>query len=60
MDKKSATAFIRKQAKNRISDNDQMKFIEVIETELMSLHEGNISRYGLRPSEFERWQKGWF
>ncbi|VHO00865.1 hypothetical protein [Candidatus Rhabdochlamydia sp. T3358] len=39
---------------------DQMKFIEVVETELMSLHEGNISRYGLRPLDFEKWQKGWF
>jgi hypothetical protein len=60
MDKKSATAFIRKQAKDMIPDSDQMKFIEVIETELMSLHEGNISRYGLRPLDFEKWQKGWF
>ncbi|MGL4540705.1 MAG: Fic family protein [Candidatus Rhabdochlamydia sp.] len=59
MDKKLATAFIRKQAKNKVPDSDQMKFIEVVETELMNIHEGNISRYGLRPSEFEIWQKGW-
>jgi Fic family protein len=59
MDKKLATAFIRKQAKNKVPDSDQMKFIEVVETELMNVHEGNISRYGLRPSEFEIWQKGW-
>lgn len=60
MDKKLATAFIRRQAKNKIPDSDQMKFIEVVETELMNVHEGNISRYGLRPSEFEIWQKRWF
>lgn len=60
MDKKSATAFIRKQAKTIIPDIDQMKFIEVVETELMSLHEGNISRYGLKPSEVEKWRHGWF
>ncbi|MGB7128552.1 MAG: Fic family protein [Candidatus Rhabdochlamydia sp.] len=60
MDKKSATAFIRKQAKDMVPSTDQMKFIEVVETELMSLHEGNISRYGLRPLDFEEWQKGWF
>jgi hypothetical protein len=33
---------------------------EIVETELMSLHEGNISRYGLRPSEVEKWKQGWF
>lgn len=60
MDKRLATAFIRKQAKNGVPDNDQMKFVEVVETELMNIHQGNISRYGLRPSEFEIWQKGWF
>ncbi len=43
-----------------IPDDDQMKFVEVVETELMNLHEGNISRYGLRSSEVARWQKGWF
>jgi Fic/DOC family len=59
MDKRSATAFIRQTAKHAISEVDQMKFIEVVETELMNLHEGNISRYGLRPSEREQWQQGW-
>lgn len=60
MNKKSATAFIRKQAKDRVPNIDRMKFIEIVETELMSLHEGNISRYGLRPSEVEKWKQGWF
>lgn len=60
MDKKSATAFIRNIAKNSTPESDHMKFIEVVETELMSLHEGNIARYGLRPVEFEQWQKRWF
>ncbi len=59
MDKKLATAFLRTQAKNHIPNSDQMKFIEVVETELMNLHEGNISRYGLRPSDFAPWQQGW-
>jgi hypothetical protein len=60
MDKKLATAFIRCQAKNSVRDLDQMKFVEVVETELMSLHEGNFSRYGLKPFEVELWQLGWF
>lgn len=60
MDKKVATAFIRKRAQSIVSDVDQMKFVEVVETELMNLHEGNISRYGLKPSEVEQWEAGWF
>jgi hypothetical protein len=31
-------------------------FVEVIELELRSLHEGNIARYRLRPKEFQAWQ----
>jgi len=29
----------------------------VVETELMSLHDGNIARYRLRPSEYQAWRK---
>jgi len=35
------------------------RFVEVVETELMSLHEGNIARYRLRPSEYHAWEKNW-
>ena len=28
----------------------------LVVNELHQLHEGNIARYRLRPSEFERWQ----
>ncbi|MGK2873803.1 MAG: Fic family protein [Alphaproteobacteria bacterium] len=59
MDKKSAIAFIRQQASENITFEDAAKFIEVAETELMSLHEGNFARYRLRPSEYEVWKKGW-
>ncbi len=59
MDKKSATAFIREQVKDIAQSLDQMKFVEVVETELMNLHEGNIARYGLRPSEIKQWEQGW-
>ncbi len=59
MNKKSTTAYLRQQAQNNVPDAERMKFVEVVETELMSLHEGNISRYGLKPSEFERWRQSW-
>lgn len=39
--------------------NDRPKFIEAVDTELMSLHEGNFARYRVSPSEFGRWREGW-
>jgi hypothetical protein len=41
----------------RLPEGDRAKFIEVVETELLSLHEGNIARYRIRPSEFVAWKK---
>jgi DNA-binding Lrp family transcriptional regulator len=38
---------------------DQRRFIEMIETELLSLHEGNFARYRVRPSEFKIWKEHW-
>ena len=32
---------------------DRQRFIEVVETELLGLHEGNIARSRLRPAEFQ-------
>jgi Fic family protein len=34
---------------------DQLKFIEAVETELLSLHKGNFARYKICPSEFKAW-----
>lgn len=59
MDKQSAIALIRQHAAENIAPEDAAKFIEVAETELMSLHEGNFARYRLRPSEFNAWKKVW-
>lgn len=59
MDKQSAAKWIAAQAEREISAEDLLKFIEVVETELSSLHMGNIARYKLRPSEFEIWTETW-
>lgn len=59
MDKKTATVFIRRRATENVSSEDQARFVEVVETELMSLHEGNIARYRLRPSEYQGWREIW-
>lgn len=59
LNKESATRVIRSKAQESIPVDDQLKFIEVVETELISLHRGNIARYGLHPAEFDEWHKGW-
>jgi hypothetical protein len=47
---------VRQRASEQVPSEDQARFLEVVETEMMSLHEGNIARYRLRPAEFEAWQ----
>ena len=56
--KQAASTFIRGAA---IWDSpaNGARFVEVVETELMALHEGNIARYRLRPSEFAAWKNQW-
>lgn len=59
MGKASAISYVRSMAESQVPLEDQPSFIEVTETQLMSLHEGNIARYRLRPSEFQAWQLEW-
>ena len=59
MDKNAAIALARQRAAEQVSPADRARFIEVVETEIMSLHEGNIARYRLRPAEYQAWRQGW-
>jgi len=59
MGKRAATALARQRAAAHAAPADQARLIEVVETELMSLHEGNIARYRLRPAEYQAWRQGW-
>jgi fido (protein-threonine AMPylation protein) len=59
MDKKSTVSWIKQQSNAAVDPVNQSRFIEVVETEVTSLHEGNIARYRLRPSEYEAWRKSW-
>ena len=42
-----------------LPQKDQVKFIETVETELLSLHKGNFARYHVRPAEYMAWRKVW-
>jgi hypothetical protein len=49
---------IRKYA-DKLPQDDQGRFVEVIESELLSLHEGNFARYYISPAEFNSWKQTW-
>jgi len=59
MDKRTASGWIGEQAQKEIQPGDRIKFIEVVELELCGLHEGNIARYRLRPSDLHEWNESW-
>ena len=44
------------QSAKQLPKEDQLQFIESVEMELLSLHEGNFARYRIRPSEFKAWK----
>lgn len=59
MDKKAAALFVKEYAVNEIDHKDQARFIEATETELLNMHEGNMARYRIRPSQFASWRSNW-
>ncbi len=59
LNKTAAAALIKQRAYESVPEEDQLRFIEIVETEMMSLHEGNIARYRLRPSEYHAWRERW-
>lgn len=56
--RKMAAARTREHA-SKLPVEDRPRFIETVEVELRSLHEGNIARYRLRPSEYQAWMEVW-
>ena len=59
MSKPEAVAYIKGFTSRHIQAPDRERFIEVVENQLLSLHEGNIARYRLRSSEFVSWRETW-
>lgn len=43
-------------ANKSVDESDMNSFVELVQNEAELLHEGNIARFGLRPSEFRRWK----
>ncbi|MDB5456131.1 MAG: hypothetical protein JWP92_1716 [Caulobacter sp.] len=58
MGRKAASPHIRDRAA-AIPATDQEKFVEIAETEVLGLHDGNFARYQIRPAEFAAWRMAW-
>lgn len=43
----------------RLPGADSARYIEMVETELLSLHEGNFARYRISKKEFDKWKENW-
>lgn len=59
LDQITSQNYIQQFIADNISLTDQSSMVEIITKELASLHEGNIFRHRLRPSEYETWRVRW-
>ncbi len=59
MDRTAAVEFIKQSARESVPSEAQARFVEVVETEIMSLHEGNFARYRLQHQEYIAWRSLW-
>jgi hypothetical protein len=42
---------------SNIPKNERAELFTLIETEILSLHDGNAARFGVRPREFQEWKE---
>jgi hypothetical protein len=59
MDRKAAVAHVAAWVERNIDPAEREPFREMVEDELLGLHEGNFARYHIRPSEFQAWHGVW-
>lgn len=53
--KKVTNALSKLVEKLNLNPDDSKKILEILELEIISLHEGNFARYQIRPGEFKAW-----
>jgi hypothetical protein len=59
MDRKTAFSHVASWARDNIDSAARDRFREIVENEILSLHEGNYARYQITPGGFETWQQVW-
>ena len=57
--KLAAAAHIRQQATAGLPATQRRRFMEIVETDLLNLHEGNIATARLLVGELDAWQAKW-
>ena len=57
--KETATEKIDERLNTKLETDDRSEVTNAIETELLSLHEGNIARFKLTLSDFRTWKANW-
>ncbi len=59
LDRTSAAVRIAAWTRENVEADERDRFREVIEDEVLGLHESNFARYRIRPQQFEAWQDIW-
>ena len=59
MNKSQAAEYINSWTQSHIPQQDQEKFRNLAERELLNFHIGNIARYQITPTEFSEWTDVW-
>lgn len=59
LNQKAAVDFLKKRIPELVEARDKTRFMELAESELAALHEGNFARFQIRPSEFRAWKANW-
>jgi len=59
MARTTAGVHIRRRATEALPPEERDRLIEIIETDLMNLHEGNLARARLSPAEYSAWKANW-
>lgn len=59
MGRRDAAAHIESWTTRNMELGVRERFREVVESEILSLHEGNFARYRIAPADFEAWWQTW-
>ena len=59
LDVESAAAHVATWVEANVEASDRARFLEMAETELLGLHEGNYARYRVSAREFDAWSEVW-
>ena len=57
LDGPATLSYLREGAAARVGAAELERFLELAESELLGLHEGNFARFRLKESEYDRWRE---